>query len=226
MSGETDEDTTSYTQSNSKTVLYRPPSVVASRVNWDVFLSFTAEDTRQTFTAPLCDALKLKELRLFMNDDDEGETYTIQSSLDEAIEDSALAIVIISPNFAHSYGCLKQLSSIYKLYDPLSEKWEKRVIPVFYKVDPSLWRSPDILLHHLMLASKKGCLVMGFRSFWMIPLKALLKRRLTSGEVLSELLVIFLAIHAQFQGGVVFGEVRCGLVGVLGGVGCGLVGLV
>uniref|UniRef100_A0A803MBS6 TIR domain-containing protein n=1 Tax=Chenopodium quinoa TaxID=63459 RepID=A0A803MBS6_CHEQI len=108
---------------------YLPPSMLEERVNWDVFLSFRGEDTRHNFTTLLRDALESKGLRPFMDDKGMEKGDTIKPTLDEAIVDSALAVAIISPRYADSRWCLDELSRLFEC--------QKRVIPVFYGVDPS-----------------------------------------------------------------------------------------
>ncbi|XP_021747215.1 disease resistance protein TAO1-like [Chenopodium quinoa] len=112
-----------------KTPPYLPPSMLEKRVNWDVFLSFRGEDTRHNFTTFLRDALEIKGLRPFMDDKGMEKGDAIQPTLDEAIVDSALAVAIISPRYADSRWCLDELSRLFEC--------RKRVIPVFYGVDPS-----------------------------------------------------------------------------------------
>ncbi|CAO2829174.1 unnamed protein product [Amaranthus hypochondriacus] len=115
--------------SDGETTSYLPPSMLEKRLNWDVFLSFRGEDTRHSFTTLLRDKLKEKGLRPFMDDEGMERGDTIQPTLEEAIVDSALAVAIISPRYADSRWCLHELSRIFEC--------KKRVIPVFYDVDPS-----------------------------------------------------------------------------------------
>ncbi|KNA20097.1 hypothetical protein SOVF_055490 [Spinacia oleracea] len=122
-------DSSSYMIPDIETPPYLPPSMLKKRVNWDVFLSFRGEDTRYNFTMPLRDALVAKGLRPFMDDKGMERGDTIQPTLEEAIVDSALAVAIISPKYADSRWCLHELSRIFEC--------RKRVIPVFYDVDPS-----------------------------------------------------------------------------------------
>ncbi|AES76353.1 disease resistance protein (TIR-NBS-LRR class) [Medicago truncatula] len=84
---------------------------VTDRFKYDVFLSFRGEDTRYGFT---------------------GDEIT--PSLLKAIEDSMMAIIVLSENYASSSFCLQELSHIL---DTMKDKAGRYVLPVFYKVDPS-----------------------------------------------------------------------------------------
>ncbi|CAI9768033.1 unnamed protein product [Fraxinus pennsylvanica] len=101
----------------------------AFRLKWDVFLSFRGEDTRNRFTDLLYKALFAKEIRVFRDNDGMDRGDQIAPSLLEAIEDSAAAVVVISPNYASSRWCLEELARICES--------RKLVLPVFFEVDPS-----------------------------------------------------------------------------------------
>ncbi|KAK8552933.1 hypothetical protein V6N13_055710 [Hibiscus sabdariffa] len=85
-----------------------------------VFLSL-GEDTRLNFTSHLIEALEDKGINVFS---DKGE---IQIS--EAIAASNLSIIVFSKDYASSESCLAQLSHI--------KRTRKRILPIFYHVDPS-----------------------------------------------------------------------------------------
>ncbi|CAI9768036.1 unnamed protein product [Fraxinus pennsylvanica] len=101
----------------------------AFRLKWDVFLSFRGEDTRNNFTDHLYDALFSNEIRVFRDNDGMDRGDEIGPSLIEAIEDSAAAVAVISPNYASSRWCLEELARLYES--------GKLVLPVFFDVDPS-----------------------------------------------------------------------------------------
>src|SRR5688572_24230829 len=107
---------------------YLPPSMLAKRLSWDVFLSFRGEDTRP-FTTSLHGFLQSNGVRAFLDNEGMARGDVIQPSLEEAIVDSALAVAILSPRYADSRWCLHELSRIFEC--------RKRVLPVFYRVDPS-----------------------------------------------------------------------------------------
>ncbi|XP_048136200.1 disease resistance protein L6-like [Rhodamnia argentea] len=99
------------------------------RLKWDVFLSFRGADTRHAFIGPLYDALRSKDVRAFRDNEGMNRGDQISPSLLAAIEDSAMAIVVISPDYAGSHWCLEELAKICEC--------RKLILPVFYGVDPS-----------------------------------------------------------------------------------------
>jgi hypothetical protein len=101
----------------------------AFRLRWDVFLSFRGENTRKCFTKKLYESLHREGIRAFMDDEGLDRGDDIQTSLLQAIDDSAASIVIISKNYADSHWCLDELARICDS--------GRLVIPVFYMVDPS-----------------------------------------------------------------------------------------
>ena len=105
------------------------------RSNYDVFLSFRGEDTRNGFTSNLNGFLSLQGINTFMDNElQRGEK--ISTKLLEAIESSKISIIIFSKNYATSTWCLDELVKILEC-----EKKGQKVFPVFYKVDPSEVRS-------------------------------------------------------------------------------------
>ncbi|XP_061370935.1 uncharacterized protein LOC133313561 [Gastrolobium bilobum] len=101
--------------------------------NYDVFLSFRGTDTRYGFTGNLYKALCDKGIRTFIDDEELQRGDEITPSLVKAIEESRIAIIVLSDNYASSSFCLDELSNIIH-----SIKGKGRlVLPVFYDVDPS-----------------------------------------------------------------------------------------
>ncbi|KAL6123301.1 hypothetical protein ACLB2K_075823 [Fragaria x ananassa] len=74
------------------------------RWNYDVFISFKADDTRKIFVGHLHKALHEKAINTFLDSDDPSEVM-------EAIADSRLSIVVFSKHYASSKWCMKELSS-------------------------------------------------------------------------------------------------------------------
>ncbi|VVA24108.1 PREDICTED: TMV resistance [Prunus dulcis] len=103
------------------------------RLRWDVFLSFRGEDTRSTITKNIYEELEKRSVRVFRDDDGLNRGDEIASSLLEAIEDSAAAIVVLSPRYAESRWCLEELAKICER----SRRLRLMILPVFYQVDPS-----------------------------------------------------------------------------------------
>ncbi|XP_061991025.1 disease resistance protein RPV1-like [Rosa rugosa] len=100
------------------------------RLRWDVFLSFRGEDTRHTITNSIYNALERRGVRVFRDDDGLNRGDDIAPSLLEAIEDSAAAVVVLSPRYADSRWCLEELAKI-------CDGGRRLILPVFYQVDPS-----------------------------------------------------------------------------------------
>ena len=107
-------------------------SSAAARWNYDVFLSFRGEDTRYSFVGHLYKALRQKGIHTFKDDKNLDRGKPISSELLKAIEESRLAIVIISKEYASSAWCLDELAHIIHC-----KKKTGTILPVFYNVDPS-----------------------------------------------------------------------------------------
>ena len=96
--------------------------------NFDVFLSFRGEDTRRGFVSHLYKALTQQGIQTFIDDNlTRGEN--ISEELLKVIENSSVSIIVFSKNYASSSWCLDELDKIIEC--------TKKVLPVFYQVDPS-----------------------------------------------------------------------------------------
>ena len=105
--------------------------------NYDVFLSFRGEDTRNGFTGHLFNALCDNGFTTFIDDDlPRGEQ--ISAELLKAIKSARTSIIIFSQNYAFSAWCLDELVEILNC-----KKNGQLVLPVFYKVDPSEVRKQE-----------------------------------------------------------------------------------
>lgn len=102
---------------------------------YDVFLSFRGEDTRFGFTGNLYNALNQRGIHTFFDDKKIRIGEEITPALVKAIQESRIAIVVLSNNYALSSFCLKELTAILECYE--ENKTGRVVIPVFYDVDPS-----------------------------------------------------------------------------------------
>lgn len=100
---------------------------------YDVFVSFHGEDTRYGFTGNLCNALNQKGINTFKDDIKLKKGEGISPALVKAIEESRIAIIVFSQNYASSAWCLDEL---VKIMECMKEKGQL-VRPVFYCVDPS-----------------------------------------------------------------------------------------
>ncbi|XP_034675987.1 disease resistance protein RPV1-like [Vitis riparia] len=102
------------------------------KYNFDVFLSFRGEDTRNNFTDHLFVNLHRMGINTFRDDQlERGEE--IKSELLRTIEKSRISIVVFSKDYARSKWCLDELAKIVEC----REEMEQIVLPVFYHVDPS-----------------------------------------------------------------------------------------
>ncbi|KAL2334986.1 hypothetical protein Fmac_016199 [Flemingia macrophylla] len=100
---------------------------------YDVFLSFRGSDTRHGFISHLYKALCDKGICTFIDDEELQRGEEITPSLLKAIQESRIAIPVLSQNYASSTFCLDELVHILACF---KEKG-RLVLPVFYDVDPS-----------------------------------------------------------------------------------------
>ncbi|ONH89915.1 hypothetical protein PRUPE_8G023800 [Prunus persica] len=99
----------------------------------DVFQSFRGADTRRVFMSHLDHELRYRQtIKTFKDDRDLEIGATISPELLTAIEESHLAIIVLSPNYASSPWCLDELSKILECMEDTN-----RILPIFYDVDPS-----------------------------------------------------------------------------------------
>lgn len=110
------------------------PSYSSSNPRWkfDVFINYRGADTRNTFCSLLYAALKHRGVLTFYADEVIERGIDIYAQLLKAIEESRIAIVIFSRNYANSTWCLNELSKIIEC----SREMGMTVLPVFYYVDP------------------------------------------------------------------------------------------
>ncbi|XP_075659269.1 TMV resistance protein N-like, partial [Castanea sativa] len=101
--------------------------------NYDVFLSFRGEDTREGFTSHLYTALCHKGIHTFI-DDKLRRGKEISEELLQAIKNSSILVIVFSEKYAESKWCLDELVEIVKCRE---EDQEVQIHPIFYNVDPS-----------------------------------------------------------------------------------------
>ncbi|KAG5574237.1 hypothetical protein H5410_054371 [Solanum commersonii] len=116
------------------------------RWKYDVFLSFRDADTRDTFTSHLYEGLKNRGIFTFQDDKRLEQGDSISEELLKAIEESQVALIIFSKNYATSRWCLNEL---VKIMECKEEENGQTVIPIFYDVDPSNVRYQSALQKHL-----------------------------------------------------------------------------
>ncbi|XP_015169954.1 TMV resistance protein N-like isoform X1 [Solanum tuberosum] len=109
-------------------------SQYCARWKYDVFLSFRGADTRATFTSHLYEGLKNRGIFTFQDDKRLEQGDSISEELLKAIEESQVALIIFSKNYATSRWCLNEL---VKIMECKEEENGQTVIPIFYDVDPS-----------------------------------------------------------------------------------------
>ncbi|XP_042960739.1 disease resistance protein RPV1-like isoform X2 [Carya illinoinensis] len=102
---------------------------------YDVFLSFRGEDVRHNFISHLYDALRRSGINTYIDEQLE-RGKEISPALLKAIEESRISIIVLSENYASSTWCLEELMKILEC----REMKQQIVLPVFYKVDPSIVR--------------------------------------------------------------------------------------
>ncbi|XP_071686581.1 disease resistance protein Roq1-like isoform X2 [Rutidosis leptorrhynchoides] len=101
---------------------------------YHVFLSFRGGDTRKNFVDHLYSALAIdRPIIVYKDDKNLPRGETIRPALFQAIEQSKIAVVVFSKNYADSSWCLDELSHIMKCRD----KNGLIVMPIFYDVEPS-----------------------------------------------------------------------------------------
>ncbi|EOA38001.1 hypothetical protein CARUB_v10009470mg [Capsella rubella] len=98
-----------------------------------VFLSFRGKDTRRTFISFLYRELIRMSIRTFKDDVELKSGRRISSDLFTAIENSKIAVVIVSKNYPGSPWCLKELAMIMDV----EKKGSLIVMPIFYNVEPA-----------------------------------------------------------------------------------------
>ncbi|KAJ8759131.1 hypothetical protein K2173_004138 [Erythroxylum novogranatense] len=102
-------------------------------LKYDVFLNFRGEDTRRNFTSHLYAALAQKDLQTFFDDEELKKGENISPSLLHAIQNSTVAVLVFSKDYASSSWCLDELAEIIECH----RTNKQIVIPIFYEVDPS-----------------------------------------------------------------------------------------
>ncbi|MED6107802.1 hypothetical protein PIB30_017692 [Stylosanthes scabra] len=123
----------SFSSSSTHSTYFSFSSSFNHAYKYDVFISFRGQDTRYGFTGYLYEALSNKGIHSFIDDQELQKGDEITPSLLRSIQESRIAIIVLSPNYASSSFCLDELVHILHYI-----KGNNRlVLPVFYKVDPS-----------------------------------------------------------------------------------------
>ncbi|KAI6695204.1 hypothetical protein NL676_022914 [Syzygium grande] len=106
--------------------------------NYHVFLSFRGTDVRKSFLAHLYAALDQKGIYTYVDSEELRKGEHIMPVLMRAINDSRIAIIIFSEDYASSPWCLEEVVKIMEC----KERRGLMVFPVFYKVEPREVRTP------------------------------------------------------------------------------------
>lgn len=116
--------------------LSAPSSFSASQEQphkYHVFLSFRGADTRETFISHLYAALSKRGIATYLDDDGLVGGDEISETLMKAIEESKIAVIVFSKDYAYSTWCLNELLQILKC----KETKDMFIIPTFYHVEPT-----------------------------------------------------------------------------------------
>ncbi|KAJ0861950.1 putative TIR domain, P-loop containing nucleoside triphosphate hydrolase [Helianthus annuus] len=129
--------TSFFPNSNHKRIHARYKSMASSSSSqswiYDVFLSFRGEDTRKTYVDHLYNALVQNGIHTYKDDEALPRGETIGPALLKAIDESRIAVIIFSENYANSSWCLDEVTYIMERKDERGQI----VMPIFYHVDPS-----------------------------------------------------------------------------------------
>ncbi|XP_019239660.1 PREDICTED: TMV resistance protein N-like isoform X2 [Nicotiana attenuata] len=107
--------------------------VAGAKPKYDVFLSFRGEDTRKNFVSHLYRALTKKGVHTFRDDRSVEKGKTIKDELIGAVEESRLAVIVFSANYASSRWCLEELIKIIEC----KIQRKQTVIPICYGINES-----------------------------------------------------------------------------------------
>ncbi|KAK3416403.1 hypothetical protein EUGRSUZ_H02123 [Eucalyptus grandis] len=106
----------------------------SSEAKWlfDVFLSFRGEDVRRGFLADLHRCLLHRGINAYIDSEDLRPGDQISPALTKAIEESRIAVLVFSENYASSRWCLDELVKVMEC----KRLKGQLVLPVFYRVEP------------------------------------------------------------------------------------------
>ena len=117
-----------------------------------MFISFRGTDTRFGFTGNLYKALCDKGIHTFIDDKEVQRGDEITPSLLKSIEDSRIAIIVFSKNYASSSFCLDELVHITHYFKAKG----RLVLPVFYDVEPSQVRHQNDSYREALAKHEEG----------------------------------------------------------------------
>ncbi|KAM4105380.1 hypothetical protein ACJW30_06G228200 [Castanea mollissima] len=118
-----------FSSSSSSSSSYQAPE----DYEYDVFLSFRGEDTRNNFTDHLYHGLKDAGIHTFRDDEEIRKGEDLSYEILRAIQESRISLIVFSKNYASSRWCLEELVEIMEC----RRRLKRIVIPIFYHVEPS-----------------------------------------------------------------------------------------
>ncbi|KAJ0794886.1 putative TIR domain-containing protein [Helianthus annuus] len=108
-------------------------SSIKESFQYDVFLSFSGEDTRRNFVDHLFESLQRHGIHTFKDDERLKQGKSINDQLLKSIEESKFFIIVFSKKYAYSSWCLNEHVKIMEC----QKSNNQTAYPVFYDVDPS-----------------------------------------------------------------------------------------
>ncbi|XP_048132937.1 disease resistance protein Roq1-like [Rhodamnia argentea] len=105
---------------------------------YHVFLSFRGPDVRDSFLSHFYAGLDQRGIHTFVDSEELRKGEQISPALMKAIEESRIAVIVFTKNYASSPWCLEELARIMEC----KEQRDLKVFPVFYKVEPREVRTP------------------------------------------------------------------------------------
>ncbi|KAI5399596.1 hypothetical protein KIW84_064795 [Lathyrus oleraceus] len=112
------------------------PSIDSNSIHsyrYDVFISFSGADTRNTFVDHLYAHLTRKGIFAFKDDIRLEKGESLSPQLVQAIANSRVSIVVFSQKYVLSTWCLEEMATIAECRKDLKQT----VFPVFFDIDPS-----------------------------------------------------------------------------------------
>jgi hypothetical protein len=107
-------------------------SASTSCAHYQVFINHRGPDVKNGFASHLYRRLRDRGLSVFLDREELKEGQNISSQIEDAIRDADVHVAIFSPTYAKSNWCLDELV--------LMKNSRAIILPVFYKVDPSVVR--------------------------------------------------------------------------------------
>ncbi|PRQ47568.1 putative TIR domain, P-loop containing nucleoside triphosphate hydrolase [Rosa chinensis] len=124
-----------FTTLNQLAIPILPSTPPPPRWKYDVYVSFHGDGPHLGFVDHLYDALDKNAVVTFRDDKILERGSSISSVVLKAIEESRVALIIVSANYASSSWCLDELWNIFQC-----KSMERDIIPVYYEMNILLLR--------------------------------------------------------------------------------------